>query len=311
MRRLSSILLRLLNLALHAFSRLFAVFGAPPGPPPVFIVGAPRTGSTYLYEALTDNYRIAYIDNLAARLYGWLPLGMRLSRLIYGQRRHGCYESFHGDTRQGGGHAPSECGAFWYRWLPRDEHFADVESLNKSQKRHLVSEVRRSIALTGMPLLIKNLNAGQRLRLLAAIFPDARFLWCRRQIAFTAQSIIQARRRLSWPEHEIWSVRPRNWRELARLPLIEQVTAQVRQLEWQIEDDLGLLSASRVLMVDYEAFHADPQDHLRRISDWLQVAPRDATVQVTGGGGNRVVDAALFRAIQMHLQPSADDQDHA
>jgi hypothetical protein len=34
---------------------------------PVFIIGAPRTGSTILYQTLTNLYDVLYIDNLVCR----------------------------------------------------------------------------------------------------------------------------------------------------------------------------------------------------------------------------------------------------
>src|SRR6056297_1278708 len=75
---------------------------------PVFIIGAPRTGSTILYQALTNLYDVLYIDNLVCRFHRNLFLGFRVSNRIYGAKPHNSFSSYHGRTR--GGHSPSECG---------------------------------------------------------------------------------------------------------------------------------------------------------------------------------------------------------
>ena len=38
--------------------------------PPIFIIGAPRSGSTLLYQVLTDYFEVGYISNLHAHFFG-------------------------------------------------------------------------------------------------------------------------------------------------------------------------------------------------------------------------------------------------
>src|SRR5690606_21792278 len=38
-------------------------------PPPVFVVGPPRSGTTLVYQLLVRRFRVAYLSNLAHRLY--------------------------------------------------------------------------------------------------------------------------------------------------------------------------------------------------------------------------------------------------
>ena len=85
---------------------------------PVFIIGAPRTGSTFLYQSITNSLDVAYIDNLVELFYDSFCAGFFISKALYGNKPHNNFVSYHGNTRRLGGlHAPSECGAFWYRWL--------------------------------------------------------------------------------------------------------------------------------------------------------------------------------------------------
>ncbi|HEY0158855.1 MAG TPA: sulfotransferase [Thermoanaerobaculia bacterium] len=293
---------RVLNRTLHWLSR-----AAPGGNAETihaaFIIGAPRTGSTVLYQALTNDFRAAYIDNLAAELYGSLPLGMYVSRRKYGDVPHGSFHSVHGSTAGDGGHAPNECGEFWYRWLPRQDHFVEAEALGAGQVRHLRRELARAERVAGAPLVFKNLNAGQRLRVLARACPEARVIWCRRERAYTVQSILAARRRLGWPDDRLWSIRPKEWRALEGLPVVEQVCRQVVALENQIEQDLRLFPAGQVRVIHYEDWVAAPAKVLADLGSWLGLERRpDPPPPEVERNTNVPKDPAEFQLIRETLQ---------
>lgn len=270
--------------------------------PPLFIIGAPRTGSTALYQIISHVFEVAYIDNLAANFYGNLPLALRLSRVAGGQGGHGCFESDLGRTGSGGWHAPHECGEFWYRWLSREEHYVEATDITPGMVAGLRREVVAATRALGRPLVFKNLNVGQRLQLIRRAFPEARILYCRREQAFTVQSILVARDRLGWPADALWSVRPKDWRTLERLPVMAQVAAQVVALERQIEDDLQGFPSAQVLAVDYEAWAGAESlllDDLARFGGW---ARRPGASRLPGQrGGNRVRDPVQMKMIREAL----------
>jgi hypothetical protein len=47
--------------------------------PPVFIVGAPRSGSTLLYQLIVVRFDVGYLSNLHCRLYGAPSLVERMA----------------------------------------------------------------------------------------------------------------------------------------------------------------------------------------------------------------------------------------
>lgn len=271
-RRLRALAIAFLRPVLAAGNRALLPFAGPgPTPPPVFIVGAPRCGSTILYQALSNALDLLYIDNLAARLYFNLFTGLWLSQRRYRGRPHDSFEAAHGDTRQAGGHAPSECGAFWYQWLPREDHFVDYGQVPPRHVRQIRFAVEFPSRWFGRPLLFKNLNAGQRLRLIVEAFPAARILYLHRDPAATVASILKARRALAIPAGRIWSVRPRDFRRLEQLPEEEMCREQVRLLEAQIEADLALFPPAQIMRVHYDDLSAAT---VERIRAWIGVAPR-------------------------------------
>jgi hypothetical protein len=217
---------------------------------PIFIIGAPRTGSTILYQALTNQLDVLYIDNLACKFHKNLLFGFKVSNFLFKQRAHNSFKSNHGVTK--GLHSPSECGNFWYKWLPKNRHFIDYEDLTDEMIKEIRDELSSIINTFDKPLLFKNLNAGQRLRLLVKVFPEARFIFSRRNPLYTSQSILQAKRKLGISDNSFWSVMPKNHETLKKLDWPEQITGQVYFLEKQIENDLQLFEKKQIQTIYYE-----------------------------------------------------------
>ncbi|MGK0254909.1 MAG: hypothetical protein ACI9OE_002424 [Mariniflexile sp.] len=218
---------------------------------PIFIIGAPRTGSTILYQALTNNYEVSYIDNLISIFYKNIFFGFWLSDFFYRNKSHDNFKATHGNTLDFGGHAPSECGEFWYRWLPRDSHFVDSDDCGEEVIQEIRNQVTAIINFTNKPLLFKNLNAGQRLRLLVRAFPNAKFIYIRRDPLFTASSILKARRKVGVNANDWWGIQPRNYQSLVKLEEIDMCVAQIYYIEKQINEDIKLFDKNNLIIVNY------------------------------------------------------------
>lgn len=220
---------------------------------PIFIVGAPRTGSTILYQTLTENFQLRYIDNLACKWNGALLWGLWRSDKRFGARPHGNFKARFGNTTSFGDHAPCECGEFWYRWLPRDRHYIDAAEVPLKHLDEIRSEIESVSAYFGQPLLFKNLNMGQRLKLVAKVFPNAKIIYLQRDPRFVVRSILAARQKLNFPADGWWSVKPKNYLALLPLPEKQRTAAQVFHLQQQIENDLALFDSKNVFTLHYQS----------------------------------------------------------
>lgn len=229
---------------------------------PIFIVGAPRTGSTILYQALTNLYQVTYIDNFAAKWFRNLRFGVWLSKKMFGDAPHNNYRAQHGSTQAFGLHAPSECGAFWYRWLSRERHFVDHRELPRSALDMIRKEVLGVTCKYGRPFLFKNLNAGQRLRLIREAFPGARIIYIKRDPRYVVMSILRARESLGIKRGHWWSIKPRNYKELIELDEAEMCACQVSFIESQIEEDLDLFPKEQIFHVHFNDLTASYVDKL-------------------------------------------------
>lgn len=238
---------------------------------PIFIVGAPRTGSTILYQSVTNQSEVLYFDNLVCRFNRILFIGFWLSNIIFGNRAHNTFRSLHGDTSKEGTHAPSECGEFWYRWLPKDHHFIDFTDLDGIDCEQIKKEVTAVSNYFQRPIIFKNLNAGQRMRLLSKIFPEAKFVFIRRDIFYTAQSILLSKRRLGITDNQFWSIMPRNVKELEGMEWPEQIAQQVFFIEKQILLDSNLFPSENFFKVEYLELR---QATINDLCEKLELQPR-------------------------------------
>lgn len=237
------------------------------GHTPIFIIGAPRTGSTILYAYMTNYLDVLYINNFMCRFNRILYLASVVSQFFFRGGQHNCFDSEHGNTR--GWNSPSECGGFWYRWFPRDKHFVDSEELNNAQKmqiRDIVTTIQNTYS---KPMLFKNMNCGQRLRVIKDIFPNALFIYCKRNPLFAAQSIIETRERVHKNRQAWWSIMPKEYNELLKLDYCEQVVKQIYYIQKQMEGDLCLFEKKQSIEIHYEDLCDSPKSTIEEIRNFL------------------------------------------
>ncbi|MHA7808482.1 MAG: sulfotransferase family protein [Marinobacter adhaerens] len=267
-----SIILNMIQSAIRWWEDKYIGVSASEALQPVFIIGAPRTGSTILYQALTNAYQFIYIDNTACFWHRNLRWGLWLSHKRHGSQPHSNFDATNGNTRKFGGHAPSECGEFWYRWLPKDRHFVDHCEVTPKVVEEMRAEILGASGYFNRPILFKNLNAGQRLRLIHKAFPNAKFIFVRRDPRFVTLSILKARKKVGASAGQWWSIMPANVDELRTLPEGNMCAAQVYFLERQIEKDLALFPKENVQEVHYQDFN---ENLVRGLGSWCGVSKRD------------------------------------
>ncbi|MBF0235160.1 MAG: sulfotransferase, partial [Desulfamplus sp.] len=117
----------------------------------------------------------------------------------------------------------------------------------------MIAEIRREITAVinsfDRPLLFKNLNAGQRLRLMTKCFPKAKFIFITREPVYTAQAILKSKRVLGLNDNDFWSIMPPNVKELEIMGGYEQIVKQIYYLENQIVKDSALAANNCFYMI--------------------------------------------------------------
>lgn len=228
-----------------------------PRHPPVFFLGAPRSGSTLAVQVITDALDVGYISNCHCRWFGAPALAERLFHPIKG-RPLSDYKSQHGTTK--GSYAPAECGEWWYRFFRRNPPYVTLKEVDPRRMR----QFRRSVvALTNAfdrPILFKNLYASLRIQAIAHYLPESLFIVMHRNEVDNGHSLLETRKKVFGNYDDWWSMEPPDIERLKILPVHEQVIEQIRYIHTTIGEDLhsGGIPRSRRFELSYEDFCDDP-----------------------------------------------------
>jgi hypothetical protein len=234
--------------------------------PPVFIVGAPRSGTSLFYELLVTCYRLAYFSNLAHRFYKTPSAVTKLGRRPIMEHR-ASYESDYGHIDGWG--APNEGGWIWQRWLA-DCDWQDETALDPSAAAEMRATLAAQEAILNAPFVNKNVMHANRIRLLDAIFPGCLFIELRRDMTDTARSIIRAQQRHKGPAPDAqawWSVRPSNARAADQ---ITRAALQVRGVAADIARDADRIGKDRLHGLDYADLCRDTHTTLDGVAAFLR-----------------------------------------
>lgn len=167
--------------------------------------------------------------------------------------------------------SPSEHPNYWFQWFPSDSeqgHYIDPEEVKLEEYATLRQGIESITAIMRKPMVFKCLYLDMSVGVLSQIFPNAKFLFVRRDQFFVCQSLLLGRLKQK-DINEWWSVKPPHYRDLLSLPIWQQVTEQVFQTEKIISRDLSRFAGDRYLEVHYEKLCKEPQPVLEEISSWL------------------------------------------
>ncbi len=234
---------------------------------PVFIVGPPRSGSTILYQLITNYLYILYVDNLMNMTREATWFGGWLSNKVYGSTPHNSFESHHGRTLKNGLHAPNE-GLFWYKWLPKETHYVGAGQIPKESIAEMQDIVFGMMNRYKKPFVFKNLSFSMRLAFIKEAFPNAKIIYIKRDPVYIAQSIYLAKKKEGILEGEVWSIRPRNEEFLLKMTKTEHVVKQAYMIEQQIHNDLKLFVSDQVTVIDYEKIY-DSEKLLEKLAGFI------------------------------------------
>lgn len=211
---------------------------------PVFIVSAPRSGSTLLFETLSRS-----------------PSAMTI-----GQESHAVIEGL-------ASLSPARHGWASNRLTAED---ADPETVAQLTERFLagVRAHHQAETLTlPVRLIEKTPKNALRVPFLHAAYPDARFIYLARDAHEAVSSIIEAwrsRRFVTYPEIPGWPgswslLLIPGWQHLAGRPVHEIAAAQWKITNEILLDDLSALPKDQWCSVTYSELVGDPQGTMERL----------------------------------------------
>jgi hypothetical protein len=221
----------------------------------VFIVAAPRSGSTLLFETLAASSRLATV----------------------GGEAHWLVESV--DQL-----CPGSPGVDSNR-LSVDHYSVEIARRMQAMLAERLRDTSgRPIApFEGHRLLEKTPKNALRIPLFNRVFPDAQFIFLWRDPRDNLSSIIEAWRSGQFQTYREldgfegpWSLLlPPGWRHLSGRPLEEIAAFQWECTNRIVMDDLALLPASRWTVLQYQDLIDDPQASIQRLCSVLDLEMDD------------------------------------
>lgn len=262
--------------------------------PVVFVVGAPRCGSTLMMQWLAHTGRFAYPTNLLSRFYGAPYVGAKIQQLLTAPEYNFnneilnftsevSFSSNLGKTQ--GALAPNEFWYFWRRFIPNTEpQYLDREALKKVKNAEFAAELAALEAVFDKPWAMKGLILELNIPFLSSTLEKALFLFVRRHPFHNIQSLLEARVKYFGDRRAWYSIKPQAYEMLKDLDPIEQVAGQVYFTNRAISEGLEQIDSARALVVDYEDFCRNPKqtfdqtlikfDQQGTSVDWDYVGPK-------------------------------------
>jgi len=235
---------------------------------PIFILGAPRTGTTLLYQVLCSCLKLSFFCNAAL----YFPRSVAtatgvISRFIeiIPPRR---FESFYGETD--GWSSPNQGRSVWKRWFPADQSWIDPNSLGFRDLIQLRGTIGRIEEYFQFPFINKSQGNCVRVDSLVKAFPNAMFIVLKRDYKYTIQSILRGKRLLFGDDDCWFSVKPSNFENLSNTSGVEQIAYQIYYLEKDIYNSLSSFENISIFELCYEDFCLNPNIYLHKIVNFYE-----------------------------------------
>jgi hypothetical protein len=240
--------------------------------PLILIIGAPRSGTTLLFQWLAATGKFTYPTNFISRFYHAPYIGALIQQLLTdpdlvfrdemkdtGFDTMAGYHSRLGKTD--GFLSPNEFWYFWRRFFDYKEiQHLENEELSAIDTKDLISELAAFESVLSLPLLMKGMMFNWNLPFIKSLFPNILFLYIRRGLTANSYSLLNSRIHFFGKETEWYSFKPPEYPMLKQMDPVSQVAGQVYFTNKSIEDGLGVIPEKNKLSMEYEGFCKNPRD---------------------------------------------------
>jgi hypothetical protein len=229
--------------------------------PLILVCGAPRSGTTVVYQTLANHLPAAYFSNLTA-LYPRSPL---VAQRLFGRfvaKPRASYESFYGRTAGLGG--TSDALQLWDRWLGADRSMAPPE-LTDAARRDMRDFFVAASHVFDRPLVNKNNSLNLSAHLVAACLPHVTFICLTREPRRLARSLYRARCDIHGSADAAYGIAGPTVDVECDDP-VQSVCRQARFYDEVNRQQAERLGPERFWLVSYEDFCRDPGTLVRRVA---------------------------------------------
>jgi len=234
--------------------------------PFLFVFGLPRSGTTLLAQLIAHSFDVGYINNFMARFWLAPVTGVKLSRIILGQRTKTDFQSNYATTNQLTD--IHEFGYFWRHWLKKET--IDQITHARAQERTIDWSGLKNTLLNiqhefDKPMVFKNIFGAYHIRRLVDLLAKVLFIYIERNPLDVAISIRDARQAFYDNLDAWWSTYPPEYNMLKDQPHMKQIGGQVYYLRRFYEAQMEALEGNSIVKISYRSLCSNPSGVLKRI----------------------------------------------
>lgn len=227
--------------------------------PPIFIIGAPRSGTTILYQLLVKHYHMCFFTNAANFFYRCPFTANKITTNIFSNNSLEIKESEYGLIK--GFSSPSEGGGvfrYWFNSLP----------YTRETKELIYKTVSTFTDYYGSPFISKNLYNSFRINKLVEIFPNALFIIVTRDIKYNAQSLLLARKKQHGDFSKWFGLKPDDFNRIVHIndpymQVIEQISSTKKSIDAIVDHNKSI----NTINVTYENLCLNTQQVISNIEN--------------------------------------------
>lgn len=232
----------------------------------IFIVGAPRSGTTLLSQLFAGCTDIAYPNNLMAAFWSAPVSGALMSQRWMGEKFFSGKSNF-GQTLDY--REPHEIGAFWRDRLkmqdmsqPDEGHSLHIDWLSLSQELDNITKV------FSRPVVYKAFHLSWFICEISEKKPDSKWIFITRETTDNARSLLDLRRHLHNDISEWASSKPIGIEKYCNSGPYLEVVAQVELINKWIDSQLHEVHHDNWISLSLEALVKDPIGEFEAIASW-------------------------------------------
>jgi len=273
--------------------------------PVIFIVGAQRSGTTLLMQLMTQYFELSYPNNFIARYWDVPYFGAMLYKNMLNNLEENQMDlnSDLGYTK--GLKGPHEFGYFWKKWFPWESW--EEKKYNEVDYSILQKQLAAWESVNDTPLIFKNvIQLNSNILQLKNLFPNALFIFIKRNLIYNVQSTYQSRIKLFGNTEEWFGVKPSNYNSLKKLPIIEQITKQIVSTNAEIDNQLARIDSDSYIDLKYEDLVQDKTNILKQIEFKLQGLIKSKPISLETyslkNGNTQKVENKIFKEIEKYCK---------
>ncbi len=233
---------------------------------PIFIIGPARSGTTLVYQCITQGLKTSYFPNFATWLPNFPIFAASVASSFDVSCPLECFESNYGKTK--GWLAPAQGYEIWTRWFQNINDYSAPTNFDDAA----IFKIRKVVAsfekLFDAPFVNKWPGFNVFMAKLSNTFPNAMFVRVHRDYLQIAQSVLKGRLDLYDNPYKSFTRLPTSYRRFQDKHYIDQICAYVLGIEADLNRSQLAIGTDKFYHINYDDLCRYPHGIILDFANW-------------------------------------------